>query len=248
MKVASVVLFLLAHSIGVTSASPCNSSAFEVGVCYKTGHFEEAPAASNASACCAACNQESKCQSWTFHGAPTRSPAACLLKKEKPGSRKNDAGCTSGPSASLPPSPSPAPAPAPGPPPSPTPEPPAPASGRPNILFVLTDDQDALLNGYNQSGVAHMHRLNTRVRERGALFTNYYLAYPLCSPSRAAILTGLFPHNHGFVTNALLNKSGFHPTLERTRLGLGLGSGLGLIGVRVGVRFRVRVGVRVNWG
>ena len=111
---------------------------------------------------------------------------------------------------------------------------------------MLTDDQDALLNGYNQSGVAHMHRLNTRVRERGALFTNYYLAYPLCSPSRAAILTGLFPHNHGFVTNALLNKSGFHPTLERTRLGLGLGSGLGLIGVRVGVR--VRVSVRVNWG
>jgi N-acetylglucosamine-6-sulfatase len=88
---------------------------------------------------------------------------------------------------------------------------------------VLTDDQDALLNGYNASvGVAHMDRLNARVRAKGVLFTNYYLAYPLCSPSRASILTGRFPHNHGFNTNAELNSSNFHPLQEASSVAVWL--------------------------
>lgn len=85
---------------------------------------------------------------------------------------------------------------------------------RPNILFILTDDQDGLLNGYNNSGIAHMRQLNARVRNSGALFSNYYLAYPLCSPSRSTILTGRFTHNTGFYTNNDLNSSKFHPTQE----------------------------------
>lgn len=46
-----------------------------------------------------------------------------------------------------------------------------------NGLRCWQDDQDALLNGYDPAvGVAHMTNLNTRVRAKGALFTNYYLA------------------------------------------------------------------------
>jgi arylsulfatase A-like enzyme len=89
-------------------------------------------------------------------------------------------------------------------------------------MFVLTDDQDGLLNGYNQTGVAHMKNLDERVRKNGVMFTNYYLAYPLCSPSRGSILTSLFPHNHHFVTNSDLNTSKFHPTTEKSTVAVWL--------------------------
>ena len=91
-----------------------------------------------------------------------------------------------------------------------------PAGAKPNILFVLTDDQDALLNGYDAAtGISHMSQLNTRVRASGALFTKYYLAYPLCSPSRSTILTGRFSHNTKFTNNNQLNSSKFHPVQEQ---------------------------------
>ena len=206
------------------AAAAC-AGPFESGTCYKTGHYKSlagASATASAAGCCAACAADAKCLSFTLHGAPTKSPAACMLKSVAPGERERDAGCASGAPGGAPPTPptpaipTPPPPPGPGaPPPAPTPPLPPPPGGRPNILFVLTDDQDALLNGYNASvGVAHMARLNARVRAKGVLFTNYYLAYPLCSPSRASILTGLFPHNHGLGTNAELNSSGFHPREE----------------------------------
>ena len=60
-----------------------------------------------------------------------------------------------------------------------------------------------------------MAQLDTRVRQNGALFTNYYLVYPLCSPSRSSILTGRFTHNTNFTTNDKLNTSAFHPVQEQ---------------------------------
>eukprot|EP01079_Euglenida_sp_SAG-EU17-18_P004353 gene4353-789_t len=89
----------------------------------------------------------------------------------------------------------------------------------PNILFILSDDQDALLQGYDPSeGVHFMDKLNSKVRAEGTMFTRYHLAFPLCSPSRSAILTGRFPHNTHFVNNNVLNSSKFHPVQEQHTL------------------------------
>lgn len=61
---------------------------------------------------------------------------------------------------------------------------------RPNILFVISDDQS-----YPHASIYGEKWINTpafdRVAKEGVLFTNAFVASPGCSPSRAAILTGM---------------------------------------------------------
>ena len=72
---------------------------------------------------------------------------------------------------------------------------------RPNILFILTDDQGSLdLNCY---GAPDLHTPNLdALAASGARFTQFYVAAPVCSPSRAALLTGRNPHAAGLPGNA----------------------------------------------
>lgn len=74
------------------------------------------------------------------------------------------------------------------------------ASSRPNILFMLTDDQrwDAIgLGGSRHLKTPHMDRLG----REGVYFKNAFCTTSLCSPSRASILSGLYAHAHGVVNN-----------------------------------------------
>src|SRR4051794_24118369 len=79
---------------------------------------------------------------------------------------------------------------------------PAPASGqpgqaaspKPNIVLVLTDDQD-------DGTVARMPSVTDLVVRQGAAFAHAYYNDPTCSPSRATVLTGLYDHNTGVTTN-----------------------------------------------
>jgi arylsulfatase A-like enzyme len=64
---------------------------------------------------------------------------------------------------------------------------------RPNIVFVLTDDLSTDL-------VQYMPNVQQMQRE-GMTFTNYFVTDSLCCPSRASILSGRYPHNHGVLTN-----------------------------------------------
>ncbi|MCP4451714.1 MAG: sulfatase [Planctomycetes bacterium] len=71
---------------------------------------------------------------------------------------------------------------------------------RPNVLFILTDDQraDALsCMGHAYLKTPHIDRL----AGEGLLFRNHYCTTSLCSPSRASILSGLYAHAHGVVNN-----------------------------------------------
>ena len=68
------------------------------------------------------------------------------------------------------------------------------AQARPNIVFVMTDDQTA-------SSVS-VQRNVTLLQGEGTTFTQAIATYPLCCPSRATYLSGQYSHNHGVIHNA----------------------------------------------
>lgn len=70
----------------------------------------------------------------------------------------------------------------------------APAQQPPNVVLVLTDDQ-------NVASLAHMPEVLERVAARGVRFVNAFATTPVCSPSRASLLTGRYPHHHGITHN-----------------------------------------------
>src|SRR5215831_9597170 len=74
------------------------------------------------------------------------------------------------------------------------------ASSRPNIVFILMDDLrwDELRSTGNP--VAETPNID-RIAHEGALFRNAFVTTPLCSPSRASFLTGLYAHAHGIRDN-----------------------------------------------
>ena len=67
---------------------------------------------------------------------------------------------------------------------------------KPNIIFIMTDDQ-----GYGDLGCMGAADLSTphidAMAAAGVRFTSMYAASPVCSPSRAALLTGRYPGNAG---------------------------------------------------
>jgi len=83
-----------------------------------------------------------------------------------------------------------------GGPPSPAPR----AGSRPNVLFILTDDQR-----WDCIGLAAGSRVRTpnidRLGREGVHFRNAFCTTSLCSPSRASILSGLYAHAHGVSNN-----------------------------------------------
>ena len=83
---------------------------------------------------------------------------------------------------------------------------------KPNLIFILVDDQ-----GYYDLGCYGGKEFDTpridQMAEEGILFTDYYAAAPICSPSRAAILTGCYPRRIGLATwvQRADSRKGIHP-------------------------------------
>ena len=67
---------------------------------------------------------------------------------------------------------------------------------RPNILFILTDDQGAWAMGCAGNGEIRTPNLD-RLAATGIRFENFFCVSPVCSPARASILTGRIPSQHG---------------------------------------------------
>ena len=74
---------------------------------------------------------------------------------------------------------------------------PAPAAARPNIVVILFDDV-ALMDLGAYGGEARTPHID-RLARQGAMFTGYRTS-PLCTPSRAMLLTGLDNHRAGAAT------------------------------------------------
>lgn len=66
---------------------------------------------------------------------------------------------------------------------------------RPNILVIMTDDQDTQSMRFLPSVEEHIGR-------HGTTFLNSFAVQPVCAPSRATFLTGQYSHNHGVTHNA----------------------------------------------
>lgn len=72
---------------------------------------------------------------------------------------------------------------------------------RPNVLFILADDlgwMDSALYGSRFYRTPNLARLAAR----GMMFTQAYSANPLCSPTRASLMTGQYPGRLRFTTPA----------------------------------------------
>ena len=85
----------------------------------------------------------------------------------------------------------------------------------PNIVLILADDL-----GYGDVSTYGNQEIETpnidRIAHNGVLFTQAYAAAAVCSPSRAALITGRYPQRSGFEFNA-----GNAPRVERAWIGPG---------------------------
>lgn len=73
------------------------------------------------------------------------------------------------------------------------------AQSRPNIIFLLIDDMGyGDMSCYGNKGV-QTENLD-RLAKEGIRFTQFYVAAPICSPSRTAFLTGQFPARWGMTS------------------------------------------------
>src|SRR5215207_7044249 len=67
-------------------------------------------------------------------------------------------------------------------------------SSRPNIVFVMTDDLD-------ERSMEQLGGIQQVMGSNGTTFEDAYVTYSLCCPSRATLLRGQYPHNHGILGN-----------------------------------------------
>lgn len=83
---------------------------------------------------------------------------------------------------------------------------------KPNFIIIFTDDQ-----GYNDLGCFGSKEIKTphidQMAAEGAKLTSFYVASPVCSPSRAALLTGCYPKRVDMEQHVLFphSKKGLNP-------------------------------------
>jgi arylsulfatase A-like enzyme len=70
----------------------------------------------------------------------------------------------------------------------------------PNVLMIVTDQERYDVLGRNGSPICRTPYLD-RLADDGVRFETCIVPTAICSPSRASLLTGLYPHGHGVLNN-----------------------------------------------
>lgn len=76
------------------------------------------------------------------------------------------------------------------------------AAERPNVILIISDDHGFPDYGFMGNAAVRTPSLD-RIASQGILYTRGYVTTALCSPSLAALLTGLYPHQSGITGNDL---------------------------------------------
>ena len=66
----------------------------------------------------------------------------------------------------------------------------------PNIFLIISDDQPFYTEKYTPA-------ILNKIFANGTSFSDAFISTSMCCPSRASILTGLYAHNHGTITNSI---------------------------------------------
>ncbi len=82
------------------------------------------------------------------------------------------------------------------------------STDQPNIIFVLTDDLD-------YATALKMPVIGSLLVGKGLSFEKAFVSHPVCCPSRATILTGLYDHNHNVISNNYATGGGFKKFVEQ---------------------------------
>ncbi|KAJ6542905.1 alkaline-phosphatase-like protein [Mycena capillaripes] len=83
------------------------------------------------------------------------------------------------------------------------------AKDGPNIVFILTDDQDMLMDSLN-----YQPNIKEHLTDKGVLYQRHYCTIALCCPSRVSLLTGKAAHNTN-VTDILPPYGGYPKFIEQ---------------------------------
>ncbi|MEX0988047.1 MAG: sulfatase [Bacteroidales bacterium] len=70
---------------------------------------------------------------------------------------------------------------------------------KPNILLIVSDDLNTRIGPYMEID-KHTPHLD-RLASEGVRFTRAYCQYPICGPSRASFMSGLYPESNGVLRN-----------------------------------------------
>lgn len=71
---------------------------------------------------------------------------------------------------------------------------------KPNVLFIITDQQRADNNGFMGNEVLRTPNLD-KIAANGMVFNNAWVSNPICMPNRSTIMTGRMPTAHGVIFN-----------------------------------------------